>query len=111
MSKFSTATIMKGPKGDTGETGIMGTPGPKGSPTGALRKNYCLRYAGLDFIVWIEPDTFTMIEDATNVAGDELDFIKVINQRDWESIREAWADAWQKQKAYRAFEIGDFEDE
>lgn len=108
MSKFSTATIMKGPKGEAGASGVSGT-GDMLLP-GRLRP-YNLIYAGLVFKVWLNPDTFALIEDPTNVTGDELEFIKVINQEEWESIRGAWADAWQKQKAYRAFELGDFGDE
>lgn len=120
MSKFSTDTVKnlpdpfpwRGPKGDSGAVGQKGCgkPDSKIKPFGDM-KGYCLSYSGIVFKAWIKEDTFSIIEDATNVTGDELELIKVINQNDWESIREAWAEAWKKQKAYRAFELGDFGDE
>lgn len=86
---------MKGPKG------VCGEPGPPG------RDRYILVYCGVNFEVELLPSTFDMIEDATNVNGDELAFIKVINGEEWKRIRAAWAHKWQQNKAFEAFEIGD----
>lgn len=86
---------MKGPKGECGE------PGPPG------RDRYILVYCGVNFEVELRPSTFDMIEDATNVNGDELEFIKVIDEDEWKRIRGAWAHKWQQNKAFEAFEIGD----
>lgn len=86
---------MQGPKGECGE------PGPPG------RDRYMLCYCGIPFLVELLPSTFDMIEDATNVNGDELAFIKVINEDEWKRIRGAWAHKWQQSKAFEAFERGD----
>jgi|AGFT01.1.fsa_nt_gi hypothetical protein len=86
---------MQGPKG------VCGEPGPPG------RDRYTLTYCGIHFLVELLPSTFDMIEDATNVNGDELAFIKVINEDEWKRIRGAWAHKWQQNKAFEAFEMGD----
>lgn len=91
---------MLGPRGDTG---ACGTPGPMGICT----ELYVLSYAGLPFKVRLKPETFAMIEDATQLNGDELSFIKMVDEDEWKSIREAWSAAWNQRKAYRAFEIGE----
>lgn len=92
--------MMMGPRGITGKTG---TPGPMGVPV----ERYVLSYAGLPFHVTLKPETFAMIEDATQLNGDELSFIKVVDEDEWKSIREAWSAAWNQRRAYRAFEIGE----
>ncbi|AKY03931.1 hypothetical protein ADU18_0027 [Cronobacter phage PBES 02] len=94
---------MLGPKGDTGVSGVSGTPGPMGIST----ELYFLSYAGLPFKVRLKPETFAMIEDATQLNGDELSFIKVVDESEWKSIREAWAEEWNKRQAYRAFDLGE----
>lgn len=70
-------------------------------------KLYVLSYAGLPFKVRLKPETFAMIEDATQLNGDELSFIKVMDESEWESIRESWAEEWNKRRAYRAFDLGE----
>lgn len=92
--------MMMGPRGIRGETGI---PGPMGIPM----ERYVLSYAGLPFYVMLKPDTFAMIEDATNLNGDELSLIKMVDEDEWKSIREAWSAAWIQRKAYSAFETGE----
>lgn len=92
--------MMMGPKGDTGERGPVGTPG-------VAMERYILSYAGIPFRVTLKPETFSMIEDATQLNGDELSFIKMVDETEWKSIREAWAEEWNKRKAYRAFEFGE----
>ena len=91
---------LSGPRGDIG---VSGKPGPMGIST----ELYVLSYAGLPFKVRLKPETFAMIEDATQVNGDELSFIKVVDEYEWESIREAWAEEWNKRRAYRAFDLGE----
>lgn len=88
--------------GMRGPEGVCGQPGP---PSG--RNRYFLVYCGITFLVELMPEIFDMIEDATNVNGDELAFIKVINEDEWKRIRGAWAQKWQQNKAFEAFEIGD----
>lgn len=92
--------MMMGPRGIRGEPG---TPGPMGVPM----ERYVLSYAGLPFHVTLKPETFAMIEDATQLNGDELSFIKMVDEDEWKSIREAWSAAWNQRRAYRAFEIGE----
>lgn len=94
---------MLGPRGDMGVPGVCGTPGPMGICT----ELYVLSYAGLPFKVRLKPETFAMIEDATQLNGDELSFIKVVDESEWKSIREAWAEEWNKRQAYRAFDLGE----
>lgn len=94
---------MLGPRGDMGVSGVCGTPGPMGICT----ELYVLSYAGLPFKVRLKPETFAMIEDATQLNGDELSFIKVVDESEWKSIREAWAEEWNKRQAYRAFDLGE----
>lgn len=96
-TEFNLASFsgMEGPKGVCGEPG---TPG---------RNRYFLVYCGITFPVELMPETFDMIEDATSVNGDELAFIKVINEDEWKRIRGAWAQKWQQNKAFEAFEMGD----
>ncbi|QQG33492.1 tail fiber protein [Pectobacterium phage PcCB7V] len=89
--------------GPRGKTGLSGTPGPMGVCT----ELYVLSYAGLAFKVRLKPETFAMIEDATQLNGDELSFIKVVDESEWKSIREAWAEEWNKRRAYRAFDLGE----
>ncbi|UTC25403.1 hypothetical protein P7_213 [Pectobacterium phage vB_PcaM_P7_Pc] len=91
---------LSGPRGDIG---VSGTPGPVGVHT----ELYVLSYAGLPFKVRLKPETFAMIEDATQLNGDELSFIKVVDESEWKSIREAWAEEWNKRQAYRAFDLGE----
>uniref|UniRef100_UPI003D45E0C0 hypothetical protein n=1 Tax=Escherichia coli TaxID=562 RepID=UPI003D45E0C0 len=91
---------MLGPRGDTG---VSGTPGPMGICT----ELYVLSYAGLPFKVRLKPETFAMIEDATQLNGDELSFIRVVDESEWKSIRDAWAEEWNKRRAYRAFDLGE----
>lgn len=91
---------LSGPRGDIG---VSGTPGPMGIST----ELYVLSYAGLPFKVRLKPETFAMIEDATQLNGDELSFIKVVDESEWKSIREAWAEEWNKRQAYRAFDLGE----
>ncbi|ATS93577.1 hypothetical protein P1A145kb_p177 [Pectobacterium phage DU_PP_I] len=54
----------------------------------------------------LDKSTFDLIDDATELNGDDLSLIKMVNEQDWNTIREAWADQWQKNKAYAAFEEG-----
>lgn len=89
--------------GPRGEPGLPGTPGP----VGVCTELYVLSYAGLAFKVRLKPETFAMIEDATQLNGDELSFIKVVDESEWKSIREAWAEEWNKRRAYRAFDLGE----
>lgn len=89
--------------------GMTGPRGQKGVPgvDGVFKEPYVLSYAGLPFRVTLKPETFAMIEDATQLNGDELSFIKVVDEHEWKSIREAWAEEWNKRRAYRAFELGE----
>lgn len=91
---------LSGPRGDIG---VSGKPGPMGIST----ELYVLSYAGLPFKVRLKPETFAMIEDATQLNGDELSFIKVVDEGEWKAIREAWANEWNKRRAYRAFDLGE----
>lgn len=91
-----------GDQGMKGPQGVCGEPGPPG------RDKYTLSYCGVPFIVELLPETFGMIEDATNLNGDELNFIKVINEDEWKRIRDAWSWKWHEKKAYAAFERGEY---
>lgn len=108
-SSFNT-TIGVQTLGPQGVSGIRGPVGVAGAP-GIRKERYMLAYSGLPFEVILKPDTFAMIEDATKVNGDELSFIKMVDVEEWEVIREAWATAWTKRKAYSAFEYGEMPDE
>lgn len=88
-------------------SGMEGPKGPCGEPGQPGRNRYLLVYCGITFLVELMPETFDMIEDATNVNGDELAFIKVINEDEWKRIRDAWSQKWQQNKAFEAFEMGD----
>lgn len=90
---------MQGPKG---LSGVRGDDGMKS------REKYTLSYCGVHFLVELLPETFAMIEDATNLNGDELNFIKVINEDEWKRIRDAWSWKWHEKKAYAAFERGEY---
>lgn len=92
--------IMAGLQGAKGQPGIAGV-------AGVPMERYVLSYAGLPFYVMLKPETFAMIEDATNLNGDELSFIKMVDEDEWKSIREAWSAAWNLRRAYRAFELGE----
>lgn len=91
------------PSGPRGEPGVMGEPG-------IPMEKYILCYAGLPFEIWLKPTTFEMIEDSTQVTGDELEFIKVIDQKEWEKIREMWCAEWHKRRGYKAFQMGLYEE-
>lgn len=91
---------LSGPRGDVG---VSGNPGPMSHHT----ELYVLSYAGLPFKVRLKPETFAMIEDATQLNGDELSFIKMVDEQEWKSIRESWAEEWNNRRAYRAFELGE----
>lgn len=91
---------MRGPKGMRGEPGVDGIPMEK----------YILCYAGLHFEIWLKPGTFSMIEDATQVNGDELEFIKMVDAGEWTKIREAWCSEWHKLRGHKAFERGLYEE-
>lgn len=99
----STTGVVMGLDGVLGQKGDTGTPGPMGIRT----ELYVLSYAELPFKVRLKPETFAMIEDATQLNGDELSFIKVVDESEWKSIREAWAEEWNKRRAYRAFDSGE----
>lgn len=86
--------------GMTGPKGMQGEPGPPGKET------YMLSYCGIHVKVPLDKSTFDLIDDATELNGDDLQLIKMVNEQDWNTIREAWADQWQKNKAYAAFEEG-----
>lgn len=98
-----------GMRGDTGVSGHPGHKGPPGEP-GIPMEKYILCYAGLPFEIWLKPTTFEMIEDSTQVTGDELEFIKVIDQKEWEKIREMWCAEWHKRRGYKAFQMGLYEE-
>lgn len=97
------------PGGPKGEPGVMGTPGTKGRGD-VEREKYILCYAGLHFEIWLKPGTFAMIEDATEVNGDDLEFIKMMDKDEWEKIRETWCLEWHKRRGHRAFEAGLYEE-
>lgn len=99
----ATAGVVIGMLGSRGDPGCPGHPGPVGIST----ELYVLSYAGLPFKVRLKPETFAMIEDAAQLNGDELSFIKVVDESEWKSIREAWAEEWNKRQAYRAFDLGE----
>lgn len=86
--------------GIAGPKGTMGQPGPPGKET------YMLSYCGIHVKVPLDKSTFDLIDDATELNGDDLQLIKMVNEQDWNTIREAWAEQWQKNKAYAAFEGG-----
>ena len=102
-ARTGVVTRVNGMSGPRGDVGVSGTPGPMGIST----ELYVLSYAGLPFKVRLKPETFAMIEDATQLNGDELSFIKVVDESEWKSIREAWAEEWNKRQAYRAFDLGE----
>lgn len=81
-------------------SGMCGEPGTPGKET------YMLSYCGIHVKVPLDKSTFDLIDDATELNGDDLSLIKMVNEQDWNTIREAWADQWQKNKAYAAFEEG-----
>lgn len=88
-----------GPKGEKGETGPVG-------PPGIPMARYVLSYAGLPFQVVLKTATFAMIEDATNVNGDDLELIKMVDKEEWENIRKMWCAEWHKRRGHKAFEMG-----
>jgi len=65
-------------------------------------------YCGIEFEVRIYPASKQYFEDLDNITGDELDFLKVMCQEDFDAIRESWAVAWTKKKAFEAFDRGEF---
>lgn len=85
-----------------GDTGPVGQPGPPQIPT----ERYVLSYADLPFQVILKTATFAMIEDATNVNGDDLELIKTVDKEEWENIRKMWCAEWHKRRAHQAFEMG-----
>lgn len=98
--------------------GYMGTDGdlyhlqgPKGMTGRPDRQKYTLVYAGVAFEVALKDDTFSMIEDPNYVVGDELDFIKVVDEAEWLAIRQAWGQEWLQRRANEAFLVGIFENE
>lgn len=104
---------------DSGVMGVNGMMGPGPGPQGPRgepgtpsieREKYILRYAGLPFEIWLKPGTFAMIEDATEVNGDDLEFIKMMDKDEWEKIRETWCLEWHKRRGHRAFEAGLYEE-
>lgn len=78
----------------------------QGEPGGPGRETYMLSYCGIHVKVPLDKSTFDLIDDATELNGDDLQLIKMVNEQDWKTIREAWADQWQKNRAYAAFEEG-----
>ncbi len=91
----------------SGPTGVRGTVGDKGKPSVLCTMVYC----GIVFEVRVDPGSKEYFEDLSNITGDELDFLKVMCREDFDAIREAWAVAWTKKKAFEAFDRGEFEDE
>lgn len=100
---------------DSGVMGVNGMMGPGPGPQGPRgepgtpsieREKYILRYAGLPFEIWLKPGTFAMIEDATEVNGDDLEFIKMMDKEEWELIREMWCLEWHKRRGHSAFAAG-----
>lgn len=87
-------------------SGMMGPKGMKGEPGQPGKETYMLSYCGIHVKVPLDKSTFDLIDDATELNGDDLSLIKMVNEQDWNTIREAWADQWQKNKAYAAFEEG-----
>ncbi|QPI18266.1 hypothetical protein POP15_218 [Pectobacterium phage POP15] len=87
-------------------SGMMGPKGMRGEPGPPGKETYMLSYCGIHVKVPLDKSTFDLIEDATELNGDDLQLIKMVNEQDWKTIREAWADQWQKNKAYAAFEEG-----
>lgn len=110
------ANMFSADSGVMGVNGMMGLglgpQGPRGEPgtPGIEREKYILRYAGLHFEIWLKPGTFAMIEDATEVNGDDLEFIKMMDKDEWEKIRETWCLEWHKRRGHRAFEAGLYEE-
>jgi hypothetical protein len=110
------ANMFSADSGVMGVNGMMGPgpgpQGPRGEPgtPGIEREKYILRYAGLPFEIWLKPGTFAMIEDATEVNGDDLEFIKMMDKDEWEKIRETWCLEWHKRRGHRAFEAGLYEE-
>lgn len=94
--------LVMGTNGVLGPKGEKGEPGPPGIPT----ERYVLSYAGLPFQVVLKPATFAMIEDATNVNGDDLELIKMVDKEEWENIRKMWCAEWHKRRGHLAFEMG-----
>lgn len=101
-----TGVLTMGADGTMGPKGMKGEPGVAGIPT----EKYILCYAGLHFEIWLKPGTFSMIEDATQVNGDELEFIKMVDEGEWTKIREAWCSEWHKRRGHKAFEMGLYEE-
>lgn len=102
-------TVVKGldEKDHKGPRGNRGHEGPAGRPT-----VYCsMVYCGIVFEVRLGLESKESFEDLSNITGEELDFLKVICRQDFDAIREAWAVAWTKKKAFEAFDRGEFEDE
>lgn len=93
-------------KGDKGDRGPVGTKGILGT----RRERYVLSYCGIVFEIDLKPETFAMIEDATYLNGDELEFIRVMDKEEWEIIREGWAMARFRKQSYEAFERGEWND-
>lgn len=89
--------------GVVGPKGMMGPSGPQEPPG---KETYMLSYSGIHVKVPLDKGTFGLIDDATELNGDDLQLIKMVNEQDWNTIREAWAYQWQKNKAYAAFEEG-----
>lgn len=100
---------VNGMMGPQGLGGLKGEPGVMGRGD-VEREKYILSYAGLPFEIWLKPGTFAMIEDATEVNGDELEFIKMMDKDEWEKIRETWCLEWHKRRGHRAFEAGLYEE-
>lgn len=92
-----------------GPQGVKGDVGDKGV-TGDHRKQYIVNYRGLTIKALIHPDTYATFEDVVSgITGDELEFLRVVNQQDYEEIREEWAKEYRRQESFRAFERSVYE--
>lgn len=93
--------------GARGEMGVRGPVGDRGWD-GDGKEYYVLSYAGVSFRVSLKPSVFQIIEDATKVNQEELRLIRVIDEEEWENIRNSWGEVRLRQKVHAEFEKGGF---
>lgn len=90
------------------EMGVTGPRGPVGERGWDGKEDYVLSYAGVSFRVRLKPSVFQMIEDATKVNQEELGLIRVVDEEEWENIRNSWGEVRLRQKVHAEFEKGGF---
>lgn len=100
-----------GANGDIGVQGVRGPVGSKGVTGEPGKKRYELGYLGLAFSALLETDTPNFFADPQNIVKEELDFLAVVNNKEWLNIRGEWAREYNLYWAHKAFDHGEYIDD